>query len=493
MIVTKQNSSLAQAIADFTDLDLPRLERFWAYYRNPMKFAPGGPDQQRWYRLAQELGVPPRVTGRKGMSFAGSSTTTSTPLDDRANERREVVIENDIGWRIQSMIDFMFGKPIFIVSDSPNPALAKTIEAILAAIFDAAGGIAFFQDMALLGNVYGHIDLALRFDPALLLLHSPHDLLPLALSKLIRPELIEPRRGVPLLSPRDYRTIDAYIVRAPRRSKHASPTTPASPTYTPSTFDRIRASFAPLTSDPLKDESFDLITPASWSIFSSGKKVWEQNLNLTDGITPVVHIQNIAQPFAYFGHSEVEPLIPSQDELNTRLSDRASRVTLQSFKMYLAKGIHGFDRARIGPGQIWSTDNPDASVEAFGGDAHCPSEEAHIREIRDALDKISGLPPLASGVVQAKIGNLSSANALRVTLMSVLNKTSRKRTTYGDGIIRACRLILAALHNANILLTSHADRQLHITWQDPLPQDASATPTPTSTSPNLPQPSPPRR
>src|SRR5690606_944669 len=102
---------------------------------------------------------------------------------------------------------------------------------------------------------------------------------------------------------------------------------------------------------------------------------------------PVVHIQNIAQPFRYEGLGEVEPLIPLQDELNTRLSDRASRVTLQSFKMYLAKGLDGFERAAVGPGQIWSTDNPDAQITAFGGDADSPSERDHIGEVREALDK----------------------------------------------------------------------------------------------------------
>ena len=61
---------------------------------------------------------------------------------------------------------------------------------------------------------------------------------------------------------------------------------------------------------------------------------------------------HVSQPFAYSGLSEVEPLIPLQDELNTRLSDRASRVTLQCFKMYLAKGIDGFDKFPVAHGWL---------------------------------------------------------------------------------------------------------------------------------------------
>jgi hypothetical protein len=164
----------------------------------------------------------------------------------------------------------------------------------------------------------------------------------------------------------------------------------------------------------------------------------------TPGDIPVVHIQNISQPFRYEGMSEVEPLIPLQDELNTRLSDRAARVTMQCFKMYLAKGIAASkdDRRPRPPPLHRQPRRRDRGLRR-----RCPLPQrraAHPRAPR-AMDKASGVPPLASGVVRAKIGNLTSANALRITLMGVLSKTARKRVTYGGGIARMCRLILAAL------------------------------------------------
>ncbi len=189
------------------------------------------------------------------------------------------------------------------------------------------------------------------------------------------------------------------------------------------------------------------------------------------GRVPVVHVQNQSQPFRYGGLSEVEPLIPLQDELNTRLSDRASRVTMQSFKMYLAKGIEGFDKVPVGPGQIWSTDNPDASVSSFGGDASSPSEEAHINEVRNAMDKTSGVPPLATGVVQGRVGNLSSANALKITLIGLLAKTERKRVSYGRGLAEVSRMVLTALDAAGVMETDPRDRGVRLEWPDPLPTD----------------------
>ena len=65
-------------------------------------------------------------------------------------------------------------------------------------------------------------------------------------------------------------------------------------------------------------------------------------------------------------------LIPLQDELNTRLSDRANRIAMQSFKMYLGKHIENFADLPVTPGRMWSTDNADADVIEFGGDSACP-------------------------------------------------------------------------------------------------------------------------
>jgi hypothetical protein len=190
-----------------------------------------------------------------------------------------------------------------------------------------------------------------------------------------------------------------------------------------------------------------------------------------EGLVPVVHVQNLSQPLVYAGVGDVEPLVPLQDELNTRLSDRASRVTLQSFRMYLAKGIDGFDGTAVSPGTVWSTDNPSASIESFGGDAASPSESAHIEQIRQALDRVSGVPPVASGVVEARVGNLTSASALRVTMVGLLSKTGRKRVTYGRGITGVCGLLLEAASRVGLLELGAGDRELGLEWSDPLPID----------------------
>lgn len=489
----------------------PELERLWSYYRNPRKSAllPTTAWASPRTRLAQEDGLPPRLRGVSGTQL----------LDDRA-ATKEIVIENDIGWRVDAMVDFVFGKPLTILSTSPNSELRPIIERVLDRVWEASGGIQLFQDIALIGGVYGFADLVVRGDELFsrLFVDSINPLIDGtsdpdtastadsaqasldALLPLVRIELVEGTRAIPMLSAGDYRVIDAYVIRSQQRriaemnsqmdgagdDASLTPTDDDATTPTGRFADRLaawltgasgrRAGSSPApgqsSGEPAILDIVEVLSPSRRKVFENGRLVYDAVNPL--GELAVVHIQNASQPFAYAGVSDVEPLIPLQDELNTRLSDRAHRVTLQSFNMYLAKGLDGFGAAAIGPGQVWSTDNPDARVESFGGDAHAPSEVAHIDEVRDAMDKASGVSPVALGVIRAKLGHLSSENALRITLNGVLSKTARKRVSYGRGIAQVCRLVLTMLDKAGVLKTTEADRGVRLHWQDPLPLDERA-------------------
>ena len=81
------------------------------------------------------------------------------------------------------------------------------------------------------------------------------------------------------------------------------------------------------------------------------------------------------------------------------------------------------------------------------------------------------MPPLATGVVQGRVGNLSSANALKITLVGLLAKTERKRVSYGRGLEEMSRLVLTALDAAGVMETDPRDRGLRLVWPDPLPTD----------------------
>jgi len=452
--------------------------RLWDYYANSKveTTGTGAADRKvnesgRCYMQAQEYGLPARITGIMHTGQAG--IFGARPVNQV--QRKEVVIENDIAWRVNAAVDFLFGRPITFVSKSPDEPKSAEIQSILKALFAANGDIGFFQDMAVLGSVYGFVDCFVRPGDKIIerttssssqtlsadrrYAGSLDDVLQFA--QTIDLELIEAPRTLPVLEENDYKKIRYYVQHFGQKKNALS---------RKNSFLARLLSGRTQTGDNRQVVPVTEITSANaWQRYEDKQLIAEGRMPW--GFLPIVHIQNIAQPYYYEGLSDVETLIPLQDELNTRLSDRASRITFQSFKMYLGKGIEGFEDKPVAPGRMWYTDNPEASIEEFGGDAATPSEALHIAEIREAMDKVSAVTPLVAGVLKNKLGNLTSAVALRLTLMGMLSKNDRKRFTYSEGLRKICRMVLGMLDTANIYKTDEADRDVEIIFPSPLPEN----------------------
>ncbi|MFA6133381.1 MAG: phage portal protein [Phycisphaerae bacterium] len=466
-----------------------RYERLWDYFRNPLLPAVGAAadslnSASRPYFQAQEMGLPPRITGL---------CQRGEPVTDL--RRKEVVIENDIAWRVHTSVDFLFGKAPSVRSLAGNPVQAAEIERIVASLLEANGGVAMMQEVALFGAIYGFVDIALRTpadrpaplpsfparspagQPAQGSLSTPAAGRPglpednaadaqrrrlvertIDFARTIQLEPVEATRVLPMLEEDDYRRLRYWVQRY---HKH------------PSRLEDSRRRWLPWGGGqgrtPASVEVVEILGAHWWQRYEDRVLV-AQGANPL-GRLPIVHIQNMALPGSYEGLGDVEPLIALQDELNTRLSDRANRVTYQSFKMYLGKGIDDFLERPVGPGQMWATSNLQANIEEFGSDSGSPSEEAHIEQVRSAMDKVSCVTPLAAGLIHGNIGNLSSATALKVLLSGLLSRTEKKRLTYGAGLARVVELALACLDAAGVYPTAAEDRRIEIHWPSPLPDD----------------------
>ena len=466
-------------LVDTQSIDIQtHFGRFWDYYANRMVETTGAGasgrkvnESGRCYVQAQEYGLPARITGLVHSANAGVFGARSL----RDVQRKEVVVENDIAWRVNAAVDFLFGKPISFVSKSTDGQKSAEIDRVLKAVFAANGSIGFLQDMAVLGSVYGFIDCFVRPGEDIIeriTSSSSQTLSPgsrktepfedvLRLAQTIDLELIEAPRALPVLEEDDYKKIRYYVQHFYQKKNALSRR---------SSFLARILSAGRRGGDTRQVVAVTEITSAgAWQRYEDKQLVTEGELPW--GFLPVVHIQNIAQPYYYEGLSDVEPLIPLQDELNTRLSDRASRITFQSFKMYLGKGIDGFENKPVSPGRMWYTDNPEASVEEFGGDTATPSEGLHIAEVREAMDKVSSVTPLVAGVLKNKLGNLTSAVALRLTLMGMLSKNERRKFTYSEGVKQICRMVLSMLDTAGIYKTDNKDRDVEVIFPSPLPEN----------------------
>jgi Phage portal protein, SPP1 Gp6-like len=459
-------------LVDVHAVDIQRhFARLWDYYGNPtVDVVNGGAagrkvnETGRPYIQAQEYGLPARITGLVRSPHTGQFDSRAV----RDIQRKEVVIENDIGWRVNAAADFLFGKPVSIVSKAPDGRKRNEIEAIVKAVFAANGGLGFFQDMAVLGSVYGFVDCIVR--PGGIMSQNPpttrsssptHFASVLQRAREIDLELIEAPRALPVLDEDDYHVITCYVQHFYQKKNTVNRKN--------SFLSRILAATGQRSDTRQLVAVTEITSPEYWQRYEDKELVAEGEVPW--GFLPVVHIQNIPQPYFYEGHSDVEPLVPLQDELNTRLSDRASRITFQSFKMYLGKGIEGFENKPVSPGRMWCTDNPEASIQEFGGDASAPSEQLHIAEIREAMDKTSGVTPVVAGVLKNRLGNLTSAVALRLTFMGMLSKNERKQHTYSEGIRNICNMVLSILDTAGIYRTDENERDIDVIFASSLPEN----------------------
>lgn len=445
-----------------------RFARLWDYYQNPMietgpmRNADGqAAESGRPYVQAQEMGLPARITGRV---YGQAAPTAGRVVRDL--QRKEIVVENDIAWRINAMVDFLFGKGVTLLSKAPETARRRDIEAILKAVFEANGGAGFFQEMAVLGAVYGFVDCLIRPGDSLFIgqqsTHAERTAASLhTLTSAIALELIEAPRALPILEEDDYRGIRYYVQHfVQAKNETAAEGGGFMQRLLKGRGDGSTRRRAAVT---------EIIGPRAWQRYEDERLVAEGVNPL--GFVPVVHIQNIAQPYFYEGVSDVEQLVGLQDELNTRLSDRANRITFQAFKMYLAKGLDGFADKPVAPGRVWATDNPEAKIEEFGGDGACPSENLHIAEIREAMDKVSGVTPVVAGVLKNKLGNLTSGVALKMTFMGMLTRNARKQYTYGQGLRQIARRVLETLDIAGAFATTPEEREVEVVFPNPLPED----------------------
>lgn len=81
---------LKLVIDEHTSARVPRLANLWTYFRNPLE--PVGVGDGLRTRPAQHRGLPARLLETGGLG-----------VDDRSRTPREIVIENDIGWRVETM------------------------------------------------------------------------------------------------------------------------------------------------------------------------------------------------------------------------------------------------------------------------------------------------------------------------------------------------------------------------------------------------------
>ena len=357
-----REDDLLARLAWLRDVVGPRLERYLGYYRNPMTELAGvlpcassaGFLVKPW-RQYQEIGLPARITGFRCAADGSSQATGAVDV-----QRKEVVIENDIAWRIDTLVDFAAARLPAITSVAAEAGRRAVLNGVILAVLDTftgdAGGdgaLRLMQELVLQGAINGSAWVHVRPTEELLnhgggAVGATEDM-----RRWLRVEMVEARKAC---------AVGEYVAMLRDCVKGAVPVNGGGGVW-----HRMRNWFIGAGVPTAEEFSFDVFGANLWQRYERGVLVQEAENAL--GMVPFVRYVNAADPAAGtrvgpagsgavdVGVGDVEALIGLQDELNTRAVGSGVSGDDDEFQDVFGEGDCGFhgtaDRAGadVGDGQ----------------------------------------------------------------------------------------------------------------------------------------------
>lgn len=427
----------------------------------------------------QEIGLPYRITGTTFGDITGDAVTIRISNEKLRMKRKEPLTENEIGWRVEALGDFLYGErdgaPKFEWKPkTENEALAEQIVQLLDVALHHQREPNWLHEMYKVGAVHGFVDIAIRMNESVqFTMTTENDVetiggatfngQPLSSSdfdlfgRSMQWYIASPYEVVPLVEPRYPSMLWGWAL-----------------SYKTQTLPNAKLSDNAMVRDKQQVDWIELFVPGRIQVYRMDPRIdgdYElvdgMDIPVPEGMLPVVHLQHATERDEYEGCGEVERLIPLQDELNTRLSDRGRGITWGANPPWVGKGVQKFDEIPFGP-DVRINIGEDEEVERLGSDSKDQGQDDHIAEIRDALDRVSSIPPLAAGDVKDQLGNLTSAVALKVVLRGMIAKLRRLRKAHGRALAEIAEKTLTYANAVGVLKTSPEDRRIEIDWGDPI-------------------------
>ena len=157
------------------------------------------------------------------------------------------------------------------------------------------------------------------------------------------------------------------------------------------------------------------------------------------GFIPVVHFKNRPQSSGYFGKSDANDIMKLNKIYNEIHQEIKSVIDYHSTPTTIVTGATVKNLKR-GIGQIWSGLPPEANVFNLGLDVDLTAATNFGATIKTAMHEISDVPEGVLGKLQAISG--TSAAALKLTYLPLIQQANLKALTYGEGIIEINEMIL---------------------------------------------------
>jgi hypothetical protein len=209
-------------------------------------------------------------------------------------------------------------------------------------------------------------------------------------------------------------------------------------------------------------------------------EIWQGKEKITDipnryGNIPFFQTKNIPVAGKTQGQSDLEDIIPINMEINLKKSDVSEIIDYHSAPITVVFGarIGQLDR---GANKVWGGLPKDAKIENLKLDGDLVAANEYINSLKTALHEIANVPVGALGG-DLHISN-TSALALQIALMPLLERIDEKQKSSAEGIKRINQMILKiALQEGLLTIPEGVKRQDYfwneVKFQTPLPKDVA--------------------
>lgn len=177
---------------------------------------------------------------------------------------------------------------------------------------------------------------------------------------------------------------------------------------------------------------------------------------------PILHCQNIAQPFQIWGEPDLNESLKQAILDNDFVWSNIRKILRHhAHPKTVAKGVRA-DKIEVGVDGLLVLESPEADIKNLEMQTDLASSLEFTRRQTEFIHELSRVPEVATGKVESF--GMMSGIALEILYQPLLEKTEAKRQTYGDMIIELNRRLLAIGDFGSDLYTK-------LVWQDLLPKD----------------------
>ncbi len=218
-----------------------------------------------------------------------------------------------------------------------------------------------------------------------------------------------------------------------------------------------------------RSEIIEEWTATEYRQWQDGRLV--QQLTNPYGLIPYIVVANRRRPNAYWGESDLLPLLPLQTELNRAITTFAAVMKFGAAPVGVIEGADHTDQLQVGPGELWTLP-PGAKayllemMTAGGAQVF----DTYLNELHRMLHDIAEVPRVSFGDVP---GGVHSGVALQVQLQPMMQSTARRRLVWGDALARRVRMALAIAARMGGAAYDEA-MAVEVIWPSLLPSDRDA-------------------